>query len=231
MTTLRTAYDELVRPAAAVRLRRLRFRMMTVEGVFSCIYRRNIWLGDESISGPGASLRQTEAIRTELPLLIDRLGTRTLLDAPCGDFNWMKETKLRLDQYIGADIVDELVQSNRRLHSSEHRSFVKKNLIRDPLPRVDLILCRDCLVHLSYADARSALRNFRSSNSTYLLATTFTERRSNADIVTGDWRPINLQAPPFDLPAPIALLDEQCSEGNGLYKDKGLGLWRTADIP
>ena len=94
------APKKLLPPRVAVPLRRLRFRMMDAEAVFNSIYRNNTWDGDESISGPGASLRHTEAIRRELPLLIERLGIRTLLDAPCGDFNWMKETKLRLDRYI-----------------------------------------------------------------------------------------------------------------------------------
>ena len=212
-------------------LRRLRFRMMNAEGVFNSVYRNNTWDGDESVSGPGASLRQTQAIRRELPLLIERLGIRTLLDAPCGDFNWMKETTLGLDRYIGIDIVADLVESNRLLHSSEGRTFIRKNLIIDSLPEVDLILCRDCLVHFSYSDARAAMRNFRASKSTYLLTTTFAARHSNTDIVTGDWRPLNLQAPPFNLPPPITMLDEKCSEANGQYHDKRLGLWRIVDLP
>jgi hypothetical protein len=36
-----------------------------------------------------------------------------LLDIPCGDFNWMKLLNLGVD-YIGADIVGELIAENRR---------------------------------------------------------------------------------------------------------------------
>jgi hypothetical protein len=51
----------------------------------------------------------------------------------------------------------------------------------------------------------------------------------NADIQTGGWRPINLQLPPYNLPKPIKLIDERCPLED--YRDKSLGLWKTADIP
>jgi hypothetical protein len=96
--------------------------------------------------------------------------------------------------------------------------------------RADLILCRDCLVHLSYEDALAALGNMRASQSTWLLTTTFTGQDMNWDIVTGEWRTINLERPPFDFPVPIALLDEECPHENGAYRDKMLGLWRLSDL-
>jgi hypothetical protein len=97
------------------------------------------------------------------------------------------------------------------------------------LPRADLVLCRDCLVHLSYAHTLCALNNIRASGSKYLLTTTYSGRDRNSDVPTGSWRPIDLQLPPFQLPAPIRLIDEECPlEG---FRDKRLGLWRVADVP
>jgi hypothetical protein len=58
------------------------------------------------------------------------------------------------------------------------------------------------------------------------LTTTFPGCASNEDIVTGDWRPLNLQLAPFNLPAPDLLINEQCTEGGNLFADKSLGLWR-----
>ena len=54
---------------------------------------------------------------------------------------------------------------------------------------------------------------------------------ANIDIVTGDWRPLNLERPPFGFPPAHELINEQCSEGNGAFRDKSLGLWRIADLP
>jgi hypothetical protein len=62
------------------------------------------------------------------------------------------------------------------------------------------------------------------------MTTTFTECEENVDIVTGDWRIINLQIPPFSLPEPVLILNEECTEGDGTYADKSLGLWKISDL-
>ena len=41
----------------------------------------------------------------------------------------------------------------------------------------------------------------------------------------GRWRPLNLCRPPYGLPAPERLLDEQFT-ADPRYRDKALGLWR-----
>jgi hypothetical protein len=102
---------------------------------------------------------------------------------------------------------------------------------KDSLPAVDMVFCRDLLVHLSYADAFAALRNLRASGSTYLFTTTFTRRSRNFDIpTTGEWRPLNLQLAPFGFSEPLTLINEKCTEGDGSWSDKGLGLWRISDL-
>ncbi len=89
-----------------------------------------------------------------------------------------------------------------------------------------MIFCRDCFVHLSYADIAKATNNIKRSGSRYLLTTTF-GRKSNHDIITGDWRPINLCAPPFNWPAPVEIIYEDESGDN---HDKAMGLWRISDL-
>jgi hypothetical protein len=58
---------------------------------FIDIYHQNIFGGIESRSGNGSTLVQTAVIRDEIPLLFKELNIKSVLDAPCGDFNWMKE--------------------------------------------------------------------------------------------------------------------------------------------
>jgi hypothetical protein len=62
------------------------------ERLFTNIYRSNHWGGADSVSGGGSDLEQTSALRAALPGVLQRLGVRTLLDAPCGDFHWMGST-------------------------------------------------------------------------------------------------------------------------------------------
>ena len=117
---------------------------------------------------------------------------------------------------------------NRERFGTPRREFVSLDVIRDPLPAVDLILCRDCLVHLKNRQIAAALRNFRRSGSRWLLATTFTGDRPNEDAPLGGWRPIDLERPPFALGSPLRLLSEGESVEDAAYRDKGLGLWRLA---
>ena len=201
--------------------------------VFRRIFDLNLWGNCESISGEGSTLERTAAIRSELPGLLARHGVRSMLDAPCGDFFWMKELALDVDSYIGADIVPELIARNNECHSSPQRRFIVCDLVEDELPRADLVFCRDCLVHLSYAETKRALENFRRSGATWLLTTTFPDRRDNHDIKTGDWRPINLERPPYGFPPAVELINENCDEVDevlGAFPDKSLGLWRLADL-
>jgi len=200
------------------------------EEVFAEIYSTNAWNGSDSVSGTGSDLVQTRVIAREIPLLYASLGVRTLLDVPCGDFHWMSRVDLNGLEYTGADVVDEIVSRNQRQHSRKGVRFRRLNLIQDRLPRVDLILCRDCLVHLPFPDVFSALERICDSRSEFLLTTTFPTRTDNEDISMGDWRPLNLERTPFLLPPPLRVINEGCTEGDGYFDDKSLGLWRVADV-
>jgi hypothetical protein len=209
--------------------RGLRTRPAT-ESLFSRIFRDNGWLEAESRSGPGSGLVQTAVLRAELPGLLRSLGARSLLDVPCGDFNWLRHVDLGDVQYVGADIVDDLVARDRLAFGCGSRRFVTLDMTGDPLPHADVVLCRDGLVHLSFEDGLRALANFRRTGARHLVATTFPTLDVNEHIETGGWRPLNLQRPPFLLPEPVTLLNEGCTEGQGSYADKSLGVWEMSDL-
>jgi Methyltransferase domain len=194
--------------------------------VFSSIYKRNHWDDAESISGPGSTLQNTMSIRNTLPQIISKYKIKTMLDIPCGDFNWMQKIDLSQVSYTGMDIVPDLIKSNAMKFGGENRQFNVADLVEDKLPKTDLIFCRDCLVHLSFKDIKAALANMKRSQSTYLLTTSFTDH-SNFDIVTGNWRQINLQANPFNLPRPLEIFSER---ETGENKDKSMALWSLQDL-
>jgi len=195
--------------------------------VFRDIHRRRHWSGGESVSGAGANPDQTAILRHALPELLRDLGTAAMLDLPCGDYGWMRTLELPVAWYIGADLVPEIVEPLADAFGDERHEFRVLDLTRDPLPAADLLFCRDCLVHLSFADIRRALGNVARSGIPYLLTTTFPGTETNEEIVTGDWRVLDLERAPFHLPAPLRILNEGCTEGGGAFADKSLGLWRT----
>jgi hypothetical protein len=201
------------------------------QDTFRRIYRANHWAGKDSVSGEGSGRSQTQQIERDLPLLLLELNVRTLLDIPCGDFGWMQRVDLPVAAYIGGDIVPELIAQNQAQYGSKQQRFVVLDLVKDPLPEADLLFCRDCLVHQSFADIFQALTNIQKGQITYLLTTTFPACEANEDIITGDWRVLNLEKPPFHFPPPLRLLNEGCTEGGGLFEDKSLGLWKVQDLP
>lgn len=200
------------------------------ESVFETIHKRRTW-GTESSSGGGSDLEQTESTRKMLPVLLKKVGARSMLDAPCGDFHWMSHIVADLDSYVGCDIVPELIERNSENYASDKVRFVSADITKDPLPRADVILCRDCMVHLSYADAFNSLRNLKRSGSTYLLATTYPGLlKRNWNIITGMWKPLDLQLAPYSFPEPIELVNENSTETTD-YPQKSLGLWKLDDLP
>jgi hypothetical protein len=189
--------------------------------VFRRIFVENAWDGTESVSGPGSTMAASANIRAALPRLLRELNVRTLLDAPCGDAHWIS-TCLPTDvRYIGGDIVAEIIERNRTEWSGLGE-FLVMDLVSDDLPEADLILVRDCFIHLPNAWVRKALANIQRAKIGYLLTTTFPDLVANADIEVGGFRPVNLQASPFNLPPPERLVVESESAF------KQLGLWRLS---
>jgi SAM-dependent methyltransferase len=198
---------------------------------FERIYHTNLWSDPESRSGVGSSLDSTRVLRKKLPDALHQLGTRVLLDAPCGDFTWMNHVDLTGIEYIGADIVRSIIESNRSDFARDDRRFIELDLTRDDLPDADVLLCRDCLVHLSYANIARVLENVRRSKIRFILMTAFPGRGDNKDVDDGDWRPLDLEAAPFSFPAPRLTIVEECDEEGGSYADKSLCAWAVSDVP
>jgi hypothetical protein len=205
-------------------------KIYTPQETFEMIYKTNHWKDDVSVSGNGSNDIQTRTIREVLPELLKQYAIKTILDLPCGDFNWLSSVLLGVDKYIGGDIVKEIIEKNNSFYKNDQREFKVINLISDNLPSAEIIFCRDCFVHFSNDDIVNSIRNIQRSGIKYILTTTFTNCIQNDDIVTGDWRIINLEMPPFCFPKPLTIINENCTEGNGSYSDKSLGLWLVQQI-
>ncbi len=209
------------------------YRLKSRKQKFSKIYENYGFSGEGfPMSGIGSSLPQTEQIRQKLPFLFNEYGIGSFVDAPCGDFTWLKMVNLDGLRYRGFDIVRSVVEKNRLQYTRDNVRFDELDIVKQAPPHADLILCRDCFVHLSNRDVLKALSNFKKSGSTYLLTTTFICRSENVDLVSGrGWRPINLQKQPYNFPGPLLLIDEACTEADGRFADKALGLWLIKDLP
>ena len=198
---------------------------------FQRIHDTNLWGAPESASGLGSELDATAVLRTELPRLLKKLGAASLLDAPCGDAGWINRAGLGV-RYVGIDIVPALVEGLQARAAADEimGEYCLADITTDALPRCDAVLCRDCLVHLSFANIARAVANFRRSGAAWLIATTFPEWRTNAECEDGDWRALNFERAPFEWGPPVELVNENCQEAGGGWRDKSLGVWRLAEI-
>ena len=201
--------------------RRKILELPTPEARFTRIYETNNWSNPESVSGEGSTLTNTANLRAALPGLFERHKIKTLLDAPCGDFHWMQHVVKETDiTYIGGDIVKPLIEETRAKYGDERTSFLHLDITADDLPKADMMMCRDCLFHLSYEDIFRFLVNFANSDIPLLLTTTKGIPGApieNHDIVTGRMRPIDLFAEPFNLPGDVLeMIDDTALLNNEL---------------
>ena len=199
--------------------------------IFARYYRNNFWSDPESLSGKGSSISTTARLREKLSSLLRERGVKSMLDIPCGDYNWMKLVQKPGLRYLGADVVKEMIEKNNQEYRNNFTKFSIIDITKGSLPKVDLILTRDCFVHFSYEAVVKAISEIKKSGSKYFLTTSYPDWSKNFDIKTGFWRPINLSLKPFNFPEPVLTILEE-SEGDwDVFKDKSLNLYRVGDLP
>lgn len=204
-----------------------------MQNTFVDIFEKKRWGKSwESASGPGSSEEATRIIRDKLLILFEMRNVKSILDVPCGDFNWMSKIRAAYKPtgdiaYSGWDIVPEIVANNVKEHGTiDGFSFVTGDIRKDEMPTVDLILVRDCFIHLSHEDIFLSLKNIKWSQSKYLLVTHVGKRTLNRDKSTDHkFRPLNFSRPPFNFPAPELVINED-DDPSG----KSLALWKVEDI-
>lgn len=163
----------------------------------------------ETRCGLGSTLKFTEQLRPQLEQLLRFLKVTRMVDAPCGDFNWMSRVDLSEISYIGIDVDPRHVKTTlERPSIPKHYAPLSKITINLDLtisstPMVDLILCRDFFQHLPIDMIHQVLHSFRRSGSRWLLATNH-EGGDNAGIAApGDFHRVDLTRAPFNLPQPV----------------------------
>jgi len=158
---------------------------------FSQIYRRGVWPGLMSRSGPGSDPfhPMVRIALSALDAVVDTLGVTSILDAACGDAGWIVSALLSRRpglSYIGVDIVPHVVEENRERYptlrflcmdlgcgpsaaSLLYSSTAETGVHEEVLPRVDLVFSKETFNHMIVTDAVHALRRLRATGSRYLL--------------------------------------------------------------
>lgn len=200
---------------------------------FTYIFKSNTWGSNESISGPGSEVKNTKNIRTEIPIIIKKYNIDSIFDIPCGDYNWFKKINHKIN-YVGADIVDEIIHLNNSNFKNFNTKFIKHNIINDKIDQYDLIIVRDLFIHFSDNDIYKALKNIKYSGSKYLLTTYYNDTNFNKSIITGNFRELNLLIKPFNFPRPLFEIDDtgliKKPNSDLYYENKMLSLFLISDL-
>jgi SAM-dependent methyltransferase len=163
-----------------IALVRERNRQRSAREIFADIYRDNKWGGADGTfhSGSGSTTEHAERYASFVNHFARDHGVRRIVDLGCGDFTVGARLLESGAEYVGVDIVPELVERNERAYGSLHVSFRCLDIIADELPPGDLCLVRQVLQHLSNEQIESVLNNLRRYR--YVLVT---EHYPSPDVV------------------------------------------------
>jgi SAM-dependent methyltransferase len=188
--------------------------MATCGDVFEHIYQHNFWVHADG-SGTGSTLEYTTETIEALLKVIKRYEIRSILDAGCGSCVWTNALLQRVyseipgfERYVGYDVSNIAVQRAReRLAHLPNVHVEVKDLTIDPIPQgFDMIVSRDCLQHLSFADAKRVLVNVANAAPKLFLVGSYLPG-DNREITTGDCYDVNLAKQPFEM-WPTEILSE-----------------------
>lgn len=181
---------------------------------FRRVNRKRFWIPRsvplETSSGPGSYLATTAELRTNLATMLRVIGTQCLLDLPCGEWGFMSEVDLQGIQYVGCDIVPEIVESNKKRFQRPFVSFVSCDGVRDPLPKADTAFVKDFFQHISNIDILRCLASLRTAGVKYLITSSDTypfpsknsHRPKRGHLSSCE----NLTEAPFNLGSPIVTI-------------------------
>ncbi len=195
----------------------------SLKEIFDRIYEKNLWQSSETVSGKGSELIFAQNLLLHLPVVLKKYNVKTVVDAPCGDYNWILHLDYRFEKYTGIDIVQKLIEKNKK-YENERVKFFAGDILAYNIPSSDLIFCRDCFIHLTFKQIFKALENFKKSGAGFIMLTSYDNCR-NEDVLAGQFRKINLLLPPFNFPAPKDIIQELPSE-----EGKYFCLWKLEDL-
>jgi SAM-dependent methyltransferase len=181
-----------------------------VREIFTEIYRHNKWGGEQGDfhSGSGSDSRLTRSYCDAIRQFIQTHSIQSVIDLGCGDFRVGANLQVSGVQYLGVDIVEDLIRRNNLEFASASTRFTCLDIIDDDLPEADLCLVRQVLQHLSNDQISKILNKF--SKYRYVLITEHypannvsvipnIDKPHGADTRIYDNSAVYLDMPPFNL--------------------------------
>ena len=154
---------------------------LTAAEVFSETYARGRWGGrpGEFYSGSGSDERNIGRYCALIVETAARLpGRPTIVDLGCGDFRVGRRIASPNVDYVGVDVVPELVARNQTLFGSDRVRFLCADIASDALPEGDICLLREVLQHLSNGQILRVLEQVRQYERVFITEHTADDPRA-----------------------------------------------------
>mgnify|MGYP001954777483 CR=1 FL=1 len=180
------------------------------KAVMHQIYEKHLWGGKDFDFYSGIGSHNPKITNPYLDAVIEFLNAFaekiTVCDLGCGDFNIGKHLTKYTKKYIAIDIVENLIERNRKLFEEDNLEFRCLDITKDELPPADCIILRQVLQHLSNTEIQNIVEKL--ANYKYIILTehlplgNFTP---NKDIISGQGIRIKKQSGVAILEAPFSL--------------------------
>jgi len=126
------------------------------------VYEKQLWGAMKTPFYSGEGSHNTTIVSPYIEVVkifLQQLKTPPVIcDLGCGDFNIGKKLLSNCDNYIGVDIVPELVEHLNRKYAIKNTNFLCRDIAKDPLPQAEVALVRQVLQHLSNIEISTILK-------------------------------------------------------------------------
>lgn len=165
---------------------------------FEQIYANDKWTNG---SGPGSFPQLNLVLLDFIAQFIAANNICRLVDVGCGDFQLWRNFNFSRCSYTGFDVVRSVIERNRHRFGSENIQFHEMPQNVSELPKADLYIIKDVLIHLSTTEARQLASSAcdRSRFALFVNNTIAGGGVYNSEIATGQFRPVDVSRPPFEL--------------------------------
>ena len=148
--------------------------------IFSDIYRRKLW-------GEGSGGGSLPPATAPFAALVRKYGAgKRVLDLGCGDGH--AAALYGIEQYTGIDVVPEMVEYCRQMHP--WGKFECLDILSDPLPPAELVVCKEVTQHLCDQDIEKLLFRLIA----YPAVLHCSAVGGLGDIATGEFRGVKLSS-------------------------------------
>lgn len=167
---------------------------------FEEIYNKNEW---GKGSGEGSMPKNTKEYRDFLAKFLKERKIKSLVDLGCGDWQSTQLIDWKGIDYIGIDVVQDLIDRNQKEFGKKNIRFERGDITNCKLPEAELIVIKDVLQHWPTKTVKRFLPRLKQFKYALIINDNYPDATLNKDPDPnyGHFRPVSLTEAPFNLKA------------------------------